>query len=348
MSFAKWISFSVVIILVFIVWQIKQLLLLALTAVVLAISLNICVVQLRRFNIKRNYAVLLSTFLLLLILFIFIILVVPSLISQFEELSMLVPKGIDQLISELNNLRDRLSLDVIDALPNLEEILSQLQPILNELVSRGVNLVYGFLGLLLSSLLLLALTLMILIDPFPYRYGFIRLFPRFYRSRIDEILIRCQNDLEEWLTDTLIKMASAVVLTCLILFIFNIPLVSAQGLLAGMLVLIPYIGPTISVISPFAIAFLSSWWKPWIILFFYILIYQLIEYLILPKLRKTRLTLSPANVVIGEIFFASVLGILGLFLALPLTIISQIFISEILVKDVLDNLSTRQGMGNEE
>jgi len=342
MNFAKWISFSIVIILVFIVWQVKQLLLLALTAVVLAISLNICVVQLRRLKIKRNYAVALSILLLLLIVFIFIILVVPSLINQFEELSELVPKGIDQLISELNDLRDRLALDVIDALPDLEEILSQLQPILNELVSRGVNIVSDFLGIILSSLLLLALTLMILVDPFSYRNGFIRLFPQFYRSRIDAILVRCQYNLEEWLTDTLIKMVSAFILSSLILFIFNIPLVWVQGLLAGILVLIPYIGPTISVISPFAIAFLSSWWTPWIVLFFYILNYQLIEYLILPKLRKTKLKLSPANVIIGEIFFASMLGILGLFLALPLTIISQIFISEILVKDVLDNLTTEE------
>ncbi len=343
MNFAKWVSFTVVIIFIYIIWQVKQLLLLALTAVVLAISLNICVAQLKtRFGIKRSYAVLLSTLLLLLIVCIFFILVVPSLLNQFEELSELVPEGIDKLILELNNLRDNLSLDVIDALPDLDEILSQLQPLVNELVSRGVNIVSGFFGVLLSSVLLLALTLMILADPVPYREGFIRLFPQFYRLRINDVLLRCQKDLEEWLTDTLIKIVSAFIFSSLILFILGIPLVSAQGLLAGFLVLIPYIGPTISVISPVAIALLTSWWKAWIILFFYILIYQVIEYLILPKLRKTRLKLSPANVIIGEIFFGSILGILGLFLALPLTIIGQIIVSEILVKDILDKFSIDQ------
>ncbi|AFZ47695.1 protein of unknown function UPF0118 [Cyanobacterium stanieri PCC 7202] len=339
MNFAKWVSFSLVIILVYITWQIRQLLLLALTAVVLAISLNILVLQMRRFGMKRNYAVALSILFLLGIIFLFGSLVVPSLITQLEELSNLVPKGIDQLILELNNLRDSLALDVIDALPTLEQILSQLQPILNELVSRGVTIVSGFFGVLLSSILLLALSLMILVDPIPYRNGFIRLFPQFYRPRIDQILVYCEKDLQEWLTDTLIKIFSAIVLSSLILFIFSIPLVWVQGLLAGFLVLIPYIGPTISVISPMAIAFITSSWKPWVILFFYILIYQLIEYAILPKLRKNRLRLSPANVIIGEVFFGSLLGILGLFLALPLTIISQIFVKEILVKDILDQIN---------
>lgn len=341
MNFAKWVSFSLVIILVYITWQVRQLLLLALTAVVLAISLNILVLQMRRFGMKRNYAVALSILFLLGVIFLFGSLVVPSLITQLEELSKLVPKGIDKLILELNNLRDSLSLDVIDALPTVEQILAQLQPILNELVSRGVTIVSGFFGVLLSSLLLLALSLMILVDPIPYRNGFIRLFPQFYRHRIDQILVYCEKDLQEWLTDTLIRIFSAIFLSSLVLFIFTIPLVWVQSLLAGFLVLIPYVGPTISVISPMAIAFITSSWKPWVILFFYILIYQLIEYGILPKLRKNRLRLSPANTIIGEVFFGTLLGILGLFLALPLTIIFQIFVKEILIKDILDQINSQ-------
>ncbi|MGY6529059.1 MAG: AI-2E family transporter [Cyanobacterium sp.] len=343
MNFAKWVSFSLVIILIYIIWQVKQLLLLALTAVVLAISLNILVIQMGRFGLKRKYAVPLSILGLIGMIFLFGSLVVPSLITQFEELSRLVPKGIDKLISELNDLRDNLSLDVIDTLPDLDQLLSQLQPILNELVSRGINIVSGFLGVLLSSILLLALTLMILADPLPYRNGFIRLFPQFYRSRVDKILVYCQKDLQEWLTDTLIRIFSAIILSSIVLFIFGIPLVWVQSLLAGFLVLIPYVGPTISVISPVAIAFITSSWKPWFILLFYVLIYQIIEYAILPKLRKNRVVLFPANIIIGEVFFGSLLGILGLFLALPLTIISQIFVKEILVKDILDKIQWETG-----
>ncbi|WP_069791358.1 AI-2E family transporter [Cyanobacterium sp. IPPAS B-1200] len=339
MNFAKWVSFSLVIILIYIIWQVKQLLLLALTAIVLAISLNILIIQMGRFGLKRKYAVPLSIFCLLGTIFLFGSLVVPSLITQFEELSKLVPKGIDKLILELNNLRDSLSLDVVNALPNLDQLLSQLQPILNELISRGFNFVSGFLGILLSSLLLLALTLMILVEPLPYRNGFIRLFPQFYRHRMDKILIYCENDLQEWLTDTLIRIFSAIILSSFVLFIFGIPLVWVQGFLAGFLVLIPYVGPSISVISPMAIAFITSSWKPWFILMFYIIIYQIIEYTILPKVRKHRVILSPANVIIGEVFFGSLLGILGLFLALPLTIISQIFVKEILIKDILDKIN---------
>lgn len=336
MKFANWISFCLVVIFLYIIWQIRQLLLLLLTAIVLAIGLNILVQQLEKWRIKRGYAVLISMILLLGLLFSFLWLIVPSLAIQIEQLIKLVPQGIDKLIIELNNIKDKFSPELTDSLPNLNQLATQLQPIINDLLGRGLSFVSGFLGGLLSSLLLLALTLMLLADPLPYRLGFIRLFPNFYRTRIEQILNLCENNLQEWLTDVFLKMFCVSLLTFCGLFFLGIPLVFAQAILAGLLSFIPYIGPIIALISPIAIAILDEPWKPWLVIILYILIDQLSEKLIISKLRKNRISLIPATVVLGEIFFAIFLGFLGLFLALPLTIISQILIKEILIKDILD------------
>ncbi|WP_231933037.1 AI-2E family transporter [Geminocystis sp. NIES-3708] len=337
MNFAKWISFSFVIICIYILWQIKQMLLLALTALVLALTLNILVKKLIDLGLKRIYGILLSILTLFAIIILFFLILVPSLISQFQELFTLVPKGINKLILELDNFKYYISPDFSDSLPDLQEILVQLQPIFSNLYKKGFNFIFGFFGVLLSSLLLLALTLMILVDPLPYKQGFIRLFPSFYRTRINVILHQTKIQLEEWLADTFIKITSVIILTFLCLLILQVPLVSAQALLAGILAFIPYIGPTISVISPMAIAFLYSPWIPWLILIFYITIYQVTDKIIIPKLRQNRVVLIPANVIIGEVIFANFLGLLGLFLALPLIIISQILIKEILIKDIFDH-----------
>ncbi|BAQ60158.1 hypothetical protein GM3708_564 [Geminocystis sp. NIES-3708] len=312
-------------------------LLLALTALVLALTLNILVKKLIDLGLKRIYGILLSILTLFAIIILFFLILVPSLISQFQELFTLVPKGINKLILELDNFKYYISPDFSDSLPDLQEILVQLQPIFSNLYKKGFNFIFGFFGVLLSSLLLLALTLMILVDPLPYKQGFIRLFPSFYRTRINVILHQTKIQLEEWLADTFIKITSVIILTFLCLLILQVPLVSAQALLAGILAFIPYIGPTISVISPMAIAFLYSPWIPWLILIFYITIYQVTDKIIIPKLRQNRVVLIPANVIIGEVIFANFLGLLGLFLALPLIIISQILIKEILIKDIFDH-----------
>lgn len=339
MNFAKWISFCIVVLCLYILWQMKQLLLLIITAVVLAIGLNILVKKLEKWQIKRNYAVLIAVGLLLGLLLGFVGLIIPSFAQEFQQLIKLVPLGIQKLIFELNEIKDNLSPEFTNSLPNSNQLLLQLEPIIKELLGRGLSFISGFLGVLLSGLLLLALTLMLLAEPQPYRQGFIRLFPYFYRPRIEQILNICENNLQEWLTDIFLKMFSVTVLTFCGLFLLNIPLVFAQAVLAGILAFIPYIGPMISVIFPVAIAILSEPWQPWIVLILYILIHQIAEKLIIPKLRKNRLSLMPVTVILGEVFFAGFLGILGLFLALPLTIISKILIKEILIKDILNQLT---------
>lgn len=337
MDFGKWVSFSLVIIFIYIIWQIRQILLLVLTAVVAALVLNIIVKKLVNLGLKRGYAVLASIVLLFSIITFFVLVVIPSLLVQFQELYELVPLGIEKLILEVDQFKNNLSSEWANSFPDLKQILVDLQPLLNDLLKRGFIVVTGVFGALLSGLLLLALTLMILVDPLPYKEGFIRLFPYFYRARINDILLRIKIELEEWLADTFIKIIAVFILTFLTLLIFNVPLVSAQAFLAACLAFIPYIGSVTSVISPIAISFIDSDWKSWAILILYIGIYYSIDKIIIPKLRKNRVILIPANVIIGQVIFANFLGLLGLFLAFPLIIITQILIKEILIIDIFDH-----------
>ena len=346
MDFAKWISFSLVIIVIYVMWQIKKLILLAFTAFILALTLNIFIKKLTQLGIKRNYGVLISLIFLLCIIVLFILVVVPPLLFQFQELFNLVPQGIEKLIFQLEKAQKNISPEISNLIPNLENLLPQIEPLIRDLLTKGFNLVSGFFGALLSSLLLLALTLMLLVEPLAYKKGLIRFFPSFYRPRVTAIIEKIQGELEEWLTDTFIKIISVIFFTCICLFIFRIRLVLAQALIAGILAFTPYIGPSVSVISPMAIAFLDSQWKPWLILAAYITIYQIVDRIIIPKLRKNRVKLVPANAIIGEVIFANFLGLLGLFLALPLTIISQVIIREILIKDVFDHWKITKSIHN--
>ncbi len=339
MDFAKWVSFSAVIIFIYILWQIKKLVLLVFTAMILALVLNIFVKKLSQLGIKRSYGMIISLLALLLTIVLLTILVIPSLFLQFQQLYFLVPQGLQQIIFQADKIKDSFPTQISALIPNFETILSQIQPLIEDLLTKGVSLISGFFGSLLSSLLLLALTLMFLADPIAYEEGFISFCPAFYRKRIKNILDKISRQLEGWLINTFIKIIGVFLLTYICLVIFDIPLVLPQVFLASFLVITPYIGIILSLISPMAIAFLGSPFKPWLILISYFLIDQFIDRILIPRLRnkKQRIRLIPANVIIGEVVFASFLGLLGLFLAIPLTIISQNLIKEILIKDIFDH-----------
>lgn len=336
MTLGKWMGIVALTLSLYILWQIKQLLLLVFTAVVIANALNLLVKQFQKLNVRRSYAVLLSVLIVLSSTVTFIWVIVPPLFEQLQQLIDLVPKGINQLNSWLSLLEKRLPPELLELLPNFTQLSQQIQPLYNRLLGGGFTFFSTSVGILLNILLVFVLTIMLLADPTPYRKGFIRLFPSFYRQRIDEILVLCEQSLQGWLIGTLFSMTFLLVLSFIGLLLLDIELALAQAMLTGLLTFIPNFGPVLSVIPPTAIALLDAPWKSLAVLIFYIILQQVEGALLTPLVMAQQVSLFPAFTLLAQVFFATFFGFLGLFLALPLTVIGQIWIHEVLIKDVLD------------
>lgn len=336
MNFGPWIGLIALVISLYILWQVRQILLLLFTAVVLATALNILVERFQKSRIKRTHAILLSLVIVNGVIVAFTSIVVPPFVEQIQSLEDLVPLGMEKLSSWITLVEARLSPRLIEAIPDLEQLTRQLAPLLRELVGGGFAIFSTSLEVLLSILLVLVLTLMLLGNPHPYRRGFMRLFPSFYRQRVDKILERCEASLQGWLIGTLLNMGVISILSFVGLVALEIPLALSQALVAGILTFIPNVGPTLSVIPPVAIALLDEPWKAPTVLVLYIIIQQVESNLLTPLVMQQQVSLLPAITLVAQIFFARLFGFLGIFLALPLTVVGQVWIDEVLIKDVLD------------
>ncbi|MEC4893247.1 MAG: AI-2E family transporter [Oscillatoria sp. PMC 1051.18] len=338
MTLGKWIGLVIFVVAIYILWQIRQVLLLLFAAVVIANALNILVKRFQRSGLQnRGYAVLLSVFLVVTVLVGFFWLIVPPFADQFQQLAELVPKGLAQINSWLYSLRNRLDPDLIDYLPDINQLFSQLQPFAERVLGGGISFFSSSLGVLLNLLLVIVLSLMLLADPEPYRRGFVRLFPSFYRRRVEEILLQCDKALQGWLLGILFNMAVIAVFSFLGLLILGIPLALSQAMLAGLLTFIPNIGPALSVIPPVAISLLEDPWKAIAVLILYVIIQQVEGTILTPLVMAQQVSLLPAVTLLAQVFFASFFGFLGLFLALPLTVVGQVWLKEVLFNDILDS-----------
>jgi len=142
--------------------------------------------------------------------------------------------------------------------------------------------------------------------------------------------------LQGWLVGTLFSIVFLLVLSFIGLLLLDIDLALAQAMLTGLLTFIPNFGPVLSVIPPMAIALLDAPWKSLAVLVFYIILQQVEGALLTPLVMAQQVSLFPAFTLLAQVFFATFFGFLGLFLALPLTVILQIWLQEVLIKDVLD------------
>lgn len=336
MSMGQWLGVLSLVASLYILWQVRQLVLLIFTAIVLATVINALVRQLQQFQLKRGWAILASLGLILSLLIGVFWLIVPRFIEQFEDLVNLLPIGLIQLQKALTWLEDQILGPYFPSLPDLNELIQNLQPLGTTLMRRTIALLSNSVSAFLETLLVLVLTLMFLLNPQPYRQVLIRLFPAFYRPRVNAILDRCASALEHWAVGALIEMVFVGVLSGLGLWLLQVPLALAHAVLAGLLNFIPNIGPTLSVFIPMAIALLDAPWKAVAVLILYIAIQNLESYWLTPTVMAQQVALLPAITLTAQIFFTTIFGALGLLMALPLAVVAKTWIEELLFKDLLD------------
>ncbi|MFN6464206.1 MAG: AI-2E family transporter [Nostoc sp. DedVER02] len=336
MNLGQWIGLIAIVLSLYILWQIKEVLLLMFAAVVLATTLNRLAKRFQSFGMKRGFAVLLAVAIFFAGVVGFFWLIVPPFAQQFQELTYQVPKGFGRFNSWLDALRTRIPDQLVPYIPDINALIQQVQPFANRLLGNSFAFVSGSLEVVLKILLVLVLTGMILADPVAYRKVFVRLFPSFYRRRVDGILDKCEVSLEGWITGAFIAIFVVGVMSFIGLLILHVKAALALAVLAGFFNLIPNLGPTMSVIPAMAIAFLDEPWKAIAVLILYFVIQQIESNFITPVVMAHQVSLLPAITLIAQLFFVTFFGFLGLFLALPLTVVAKIWLQEVLIKDVLD------------
>ena len=101
---------------------------------------------------------------------------------------------------------------------------------------------------------------------------------------------------------------------------FAVPL----GLIAGILEIVPTIGPIIAAVPAIIVALTISPGFAISIMLFYILVQMLENNILVPKIMQKAVGLNPIVIIIGVLIGSKFLGILGALLAVPFISMTQI------------------------
>lgn len=334
MKLGQWFGFVCLMIALFILWQIRHLLLLIFTAVVIAVALNRFVKWLENKKIPRKLSVICAISSLIIFIILFILLVIPPFSEQLQKLLEELPRVWATIDVEIVDFKDRLP-ENFPELPTRKDLIAQL-PTLQELFARFLNIFSNSITAILQSFLVFAIAIMMLADPQKYRRAFLNLFPSFYRARADSILTLSETALGSWLQGILISCLFIGISSGIGLAVLQVRLVLVHALIAGILNFIPNIGPATSVIFPLSIAVLESPWKIAAVLVWYFIIQNLESYWLSPIVMARQVSLLPVITLTAQIFFAQTFGVMGLLLALPLTVVTKTWLEEAVFKDILD------------
>ena len=342
MNSSSYFKLVVILITLLIVWTLRDFLLLIICSLVISnIVCNLSNQIQKGLKIPRPISLFLVLAVISVIIFTIFILVLPPFIKEFNEILVDIPNGLSKINILINtNLNKFNSLfygeqseNVIDifslinnvvTIPDVSTIAKAIQESFKNLINIAGNLGSGLLRLIF----VLAVSLMISIEPKQYKENVLLLIPKNYRNKFRNILEKCNIALANWTFSMVISSLSVGLLSLIVLSILDVKYVVSNALIAMVLNIIPNIGPVISGIFPISIALLDNFWKPLAVLGSYVIIQNIESYIIMPSIMKKKANLLPGLTLISQFGFTFIFGPLGLILSLPLAVVIQVLIKE--------------------
>jgi predicted PurR-regulated permease PerM len=195
-------------------------------------------------------------------------------------------------------------------------------------VAKETVTVFGGLA---DLVLVLVLAVYLAADPATYRKGFLALLPPGMRGDVGDAFTDAGHALRRWLGGQLVAMCVVGVCIGLGLWIAGVPLALPLGILSGVLDFVPFIGPLLAAIPGLLIAFAKS---PTVALYaiaVYVVVQFIEGHLVVPIVQKRAVALPPALTLVAIVMFGIIFGIVGLFFAVPLTVVTVILVQRLYV-----------------
>lgn len=276
-------------------------------------------------KIGKNLAVisLLLVFIALMVGFVY--LVVPLLVEQTKQLVAAMP----DYVSRFQAFRAHT--------PVIQNWISSISSNISSTAGNFVGVTLGFIGGLVSFFTIIILTLYFLIDEkFFTNWGYSIASEEKVKS-LYTVIKQVSLKIGGWLRGQMILGLVIAIIVYIGLSIIKVPYALTLAVISGLLEIVPIIGPFISGTIAAIIAFSVSPITSLIVVVFYIVVQQLENNLLVPKIMQKAVGLPPAIIIVSILIFGKLMGTIGALLAVPIVgIISVLFDEREEIKKIFD------------
>jgi len=320
------------------VYLVKDIILTVFIAIIFATLIEPIVNRLETKKIPRGLGVIIIYILLLLLLVLIVRMLIPPIIEQVGLLTSNFPSLWERLVENFASFRDYSQGQGF--LDNIQQGLQGLQSGL----TKAAGGVYSFIIAVFANIINFGLILVIAFYLVVQRDAFAKTLravsPANYHDYLTGLAGRIQDKIGSWARGQLI-LGLAIAVFSFFGLLFLLPKYAlVLALVAGITELVPYLGPTIGAIPAVFLGFTAgepSITRGLFVLAFYIVVQQVENNFLVPKVMKKQLGLNPVVTIIAMLIGARLAGIIGIILAIPVTTALSV-----VVKDFIQtsNIST--------
>ena len=270
-------------------------------------------------------------------------LLVPPFIDEFSKLKELlsayfiegsqkaaIPGTIENFIKE-NMLLLKDSLNDVNITQAMKSILPKAWTLLSQSVSLIVSIFAAFIIILYMFFILL--------DYESIANGWIDLVPKKYRETTNRIVTDVKEGMNRYFRGQAVVAFSVGILFSIGFLIIDFPLAIGFGLFIGLLNMVPYL-QLIALVPTILLALLKAadtgenfWWILCCALLVFCVVQIIQDAFIVPKIMGKITGLNPAIILLSLSVWGSLMGIVGMIIALPCTTIILSYYKRFIKKD---------------
>ena len=339
------VNTAVILGVLFMAWmlvQIRGILLLLVLGILFGAAIEPLVHRLRTERLSRAQAILVVYLNLILILFVVGVLLVPSLVTQGRALFDQVPDIMQNVRDEANRIdSESVRVAIVRTTNQVERRYNELSsPTQGTGVGGGVDgedavrYAISIGGVVVTIITVLIVAFYWLTEKTLIKRAFIHAIPHGGRERVYHAWDEVEKRIGGWARGQLTLMLIIGVLSTIAYGAMGLDFWLALGLIAGITEAIPFIGPFLGGGAAVAVALTDSFQKTIIVVVFVILLQQLEGALLVPRVMRNAVGMTPLTVILAVLIGSQLGGPLGAILAIPVGAAVQAIVQEVLRRDI--------------
>jgi predicted PurR-regulated permease PerM len=303
--------------------------------IIFAAAIEPLVYRLRLRGLSRGQAIMTIYAGLLAAVALTVFLIVPPLVSQATELFDGIPGILDDLKSQAlaadNDFMNTTGAQTITRIENAYRAVRDDPPIAGSTAVSWVTTVAGFLFTTVSVMIV---AFYWMTEKAIIKRVFLGLIPLDRRDRAHGLWDQIERRIGGWVRGQLILMATIGIISAIAYFLIDLDFWLPLGIFAGLTEAVPFLGPFIGGGAAVMVALTVSWEKGLLVLVFVIVLQQLEGAVLVPRVMKNAVGMTPLTVVLAVLIGGALGGPIGSILAIPVAAAVQV-----LVQDLIKNRS---------
>lgn len=303
-----------------------------------------CVEKYLRIKV-RALAIIIALILVVTVLSTVVMLIIPPLIDQFQKLLdvasnyIQMKANVDSIPEALNNVITTYQAEIDKFLHSRDftEALKTAAPQVVKFVSNTFSALYS----VIASCITLLYMFFILLDYEKLSDSWVRIFPSENREFIQSLKKDVATAMNNYIRGQGLVALTMGILFCIGFEIIGFPMAIGLGILIGILDLVPYLH-TFALIPTAFLAMLKAadtGQNFWVIFAMAVAVFGIvqliIDFIVTPKIMGKAMGMNPAILLLSLSIWGSLLGFIGLIIALPLTTIIMAYWKRYITKDTI-------------